>query len=52
MPSSPAAERRPSRLQRVFGDTPTAWLWVAPAVMVILGLSLVPMGWALLLSLQ
>jgi multiple sugar transport system permease protein len=47
-----AAERRPSRLQRVFGDTPTAWLWVMPAVVIILGLSLVPMAWALLLSFQ
>jgi multiple sugar transport system permease protein len=47
-----AAERRPSRLQRVFGDTPSAWLWVMPAVVIILGLSLVPMGWALLLSFQ
>jgi multiple sugar transport system permease protein len=47
-----AAERRPSRLQRVFGDTPTAWLWVTPAVVIILGLSLVPMAWALLLSFQ
>ena len=47
-----AAERRPSRLQRVLGDTPTAWLWVMPAVVIILGLSLVPMAWALLLSLQ
>jgi multiple sugar transport system permease protein len=49
---APAAERRPSRVQRVFGDTPTAWLWVTPAVVIILGLSIVPMGWALLLSLQ
>jgi multiple sugar transport system permease protein len=47
-----AAERRPSRLQQVFGDTPTAWLWVTPAVVIILGLSLVPMAWALLLSFQ
>jgi multiple sugar transport system permease protein len=47
-----AAERRPSRLQRVLGDTPTAWLWVTPAVVIILGLSLVPMAWALLLSFQ
>jgi multiple sugar transport system permease protein len=47
-----ARERHPSRLQRVFGDTPTAWLWVTPAVVIILGLSLVPMGWALLLSLE
>jgi multiple sugar transport system permease protein len=47
-----AVERAPSRTQRIFGETPTAWLWVAPAVVIILGLSLVPMGWALLLSLQ
>jgi multiple sugar transport system permease protein len=47
-----AVERAPSRTQRVFGETPTAWLWVAPAVVIILGLSLVPMGWALLLSFQ
>ena len=53
MLSLPAAvERRPSRLQRAFGETPTAWLWVAPAVVIILGLSLVPMAWALLLSFQ
>jgi multiple sugar transport system permease protein len=36
----------------VFGETPTAWLWVTPAVVIILGLSLVPMAWALLLSFQ
>ena len=47
-----AAERRPARLQRVLGDTPTAWLCVAPAVVIILGLSLVPMAWSLLLSFQ
>ena len=47
-----AVERAPSRTQRVLGETPTAWLWVAPAVVIILGLSLIPMGWALLLSLQ
>jgi multiple sugar transport system permease protein len=47
-----AAERAPSRTQRAFGETPTAWLWVAPAVVIILGLSLVPMAWALLLSFQ
>ena len=46
---SPSA---PSRTQRVLGDTPTAWLWVTPAVVIILGLSLVPMAWALLLSFQ
>ncbi len=47
-----AVERAPSRAQRVFGETPTAWLWVTPAVVIILGLSLVPMAWALLLSFQ
>jgi len=36
----------------VFGETPTAWLWVMPAVVIILGLSLIPMAWALLLSFQ
>jgi multiple sugar transport system permease protein len=47
-----AVQRAPSRTQRVLGETPTAWLWVAPAVVIILGLSLIPMGWALLLSFQ
>ena len=47
-----AVERKPSRTQRVFGETPTAWLWVTPAVVIILGLSLLPMAWALLLSFQ
>jgi len=47
-----AVERAPSRTQRVFGETPTAWLWVMPAVVIILGLSLIPMAWALLLSFQ
>ena len=47
-----AVERAPSRTQRVFGETPTAWVWVMPAVVIILGLSLIPMAWALLLSFQ
>jgi multiple sugar transport system permease protein len=47
-----AVERAPSRAQRVLGETPTAWLWVLPAVVIILGLSLIPMAWAFLLSLQ
>jgi multiple sugar transport system permease protein len=34
----------------VFGETPTAWLFIAPAVVVILGLSIVPLAWSLLLS--
>ena len=35
---------RPPRAQRVFGETPTAWLWVTPAVVIILGLSLAADG--------
>ena len=34
----------------MFGETPSAWLFIAPAVVVILGLSIVPMLWSLLLS--
>jgi multiple sugar transport system permease protein len=34
----------------VFGETPSAWLFIAPAVVVILGLSIVPLAWSLLLS--
>src|SRR3954454_23713431 len=49
---APPAERRPSLLRRALGDHPTAWVYVAPAVVVVLGLSLVPMAWSLLLSFQ
>jgi multiple sugar transport system permease protein len=51
-PVAPPAERRPSLLRRALGDHPTAWAYVAPAVVVVLGLSLVPMVWSLLLSFQ
>ena len=34
----------------MFGETPSAWLFIAPAVVVILGLSIVPLAWSLLLS--
>jgi multiple sugar transport system permease protein len=51
-PPAPPVERRPSLLRRVLGDHPTAWVYVAPAVVVVLGLSLVPMAWSLLLSFQ
>jgi multiple sugar transport system permease protein len=44
-PPAPPVERRPSLLRRVLGDHPTAWVYVAPAVVVVLGLSLVPMAW-------
>src|SRR3954471_1017187 len=47
----PAAPRR--RLsQRVFGETPSAWLYIAPAVVIIIGLAIVPVFWSLLLSFQ
>ena len=29
--------RRRGALQRVFGDTPSAWLYVLPAVVIIIG---------------
>jgi multiple sugar transport system permease protein len=52
----PAAEREaasapPRRLaQRVFGAHPTALLFIAPAVVIILGFSLIPIVWTVLLS--
>jgi multiple sugar transport system permease protein len=52
----PAAEREagsapPRRLaQRVFGEHPTAFLFIAPAVVIILGFSLIPILWTVLLS--
>jgi len=36
--------------ERIFGETPSAWLFVLPAVVVILGLNIVPMAWSFLLS--
>ena len=50
--AAPPAKRRSSLLRRMLGDHPTAWAYVAPAVVVVLGLSLVPMAWSLLLSFQ
>jgi multiple sugar transport system permease protein len=47
-----AAAPRPSWLQRVFGDTPSAWLYILPAVVIIVGLAIVPVFWSLLLSVQ
>lgn len=39
-------------VERVFGETPTAWLYIAPAVVIIVGLAIVPVFWSLLLSFQ
>ena len=38
--------------QRVFGETPSAWLYILPAVVIIIGLAIVPVFWSLLLSVQ
>jgi multiple sugar transport system permease protein len=45
-----SVDRRPSRRAR--GEAATAWAYLSPAVVVILGLSVVPVVWSLLLSLQ
>jgi len=47
-----AAAPRPSWRQRVFGETPSAWLYILPAVVIIIGLAIVPVFWSLLLSVQ
>lgn len=47
-----ATVRRTWRDRARVGGTPTAWLFVAPAVVIILGLSIGPMIWSLLLSFQ
>ncbi len=49
MSTEPAAPRR-TFAQRVLGDNPTAWAFVLPAVVIIIGLAIVPIGWSLLLS--
>jgi len=49
MSAEPTAPRR-TFAQRVFGENPTAWAFVLPAVVIIVGLSIVPIGWSLLLS--
>ena len=47
-----AAAPRPNWRQRVFGETPSAWLYILPAVVIIVGLAIVPVFWSLLLSVQ
>ena len=49
MSPEPAAPRR-TFAQRVLGNNPTAWAFVLPAVVIIIGLAIVPIGWSLLLS--
>jgi multiple sugar transport system permease protein len=47
-----AVAPRPTWRQRVFGETPSAWLYILPAVVIIIGLAIVPVFWSLLLSVQ
>ncbi|MFE3451625.1 carbohydrate ABC transporter permease [Nonomuraea sp. NPDC059194] len=47
--ASAAARRRPKDRRRL-GDNLAGWSFAGPATLVILGFSLVPMAWALLLS--
>jgi multiple sugar transport system permease protein len=49
MSAEPAAPPR-TFAQRILGENPTAWAFVLPAVVIIVGLSIVPIGWSLLLS--
>ncbi|HEY1277768.1 MAG TPA: sugar ABC transporter permease [Thermoleophilaceae bacterium] len=49
MSAEPAAPRR-TFAQRVLGEHPTAWAFVFPAMVIIVGLAVVPIGWSLLLS--
>ena len=44
-----AAAPRPNWRQRVFGETPSAWLYILPAVVIIVGGAVF---WSLLLSVQ
>jgi multiple sugar transport system permease protein len=48
--AGPAAVARPALRERIFGETPSAWAFVAPAVVIIVGLAVVPLVWSLLLS--
>lgn len=49
MSAQPTAPER-TFAQRVLGENPTAWAFVLPAVVIIVGLAVVPIGWSLLLS--
>lgn len=49
MQAAPAPPGRTLR-ERVFGENPSAWAFVGPAVVIIVGLAVVPLVWSLLLS--
>ncbi|MFI6051875.1 carbohydrate ABC transporter permease [Streptomyces violascens] len=46
----PTPAARAARRRRARGETATAWAFISPAVLVILGLGVVPLLWSLLLS--
>jgi multiple sugar transport system permease protein len=51
MSAEPTAPKR-TFAQRVLGEHPGAWAFVLPAVVIIVGLAIVPIGWSLVLSFQ
>jgi len=40
----------PSWRRRLFGEHPSAWAFILPSTVLVLGMNLIPMGWAFLLS--
>jgi multiple sugar transport system permease protein len=48
--SEAAAPPPRTLLQRIFGETPSAWTFVAPAAVIIVGLAIVPIAWSFVLS--
>ena len=50
MTTEAAAAPPPTLRQRIFGETPSAWVFVAPAAVIIVGLAIVPIVWSLVLS--
>ncbi|MFE4645389.1 carbohydrate ABC transporter permease, partial [Streptomyces sp. NPDC056730] len=50
---APGKRPRPGAARRwLRGETATAWAFVSPSVLIILGLSVIPVAWSLLLSFQ
>ncbi|TAM68174.1 MAG: sugar ABC transporter permease [Microbacteriaceae bacterium] len=49
---APVTRRSPARNRRLLRSTLEGWGFVAPATVIILGLSIFPAGWAFVLSLQ